>query len=280
MLGRYRVAARLAEGGAAEVLRARDERDGAEVVIKVPLGACQQRALERERFRREVEVLRRLDHPSIVPVLDAGEERGLVFAVFPYLAGGSLRDRLRPTGGGSAAPLPLAQLHSWLPAVAEALDYAHGQGVIHRDVTPGNVLFDLQGRAWLADFGLAKAVWGETSLTPQGFAVGSPAYLAPEQVRDLPATGRTDQYALATIVYEWSAGRLPFPDASLGRLLLLKAREQPASLRSVAPGAPEPLVAAVDRALSREPSLRHSTCQAFVSAGCPPPDLWSRPPGR
>ena len=266
LLDRYRLRSFLGRGGAAEVFLADDERDGGQVVVKVPVDECLRRASERERFRREIAFLARLVHRNVVRVLEAGEERGVAFAVLAYLSGGSLRDRLIARRA-RAAPAPSPdELASWLPGIASALDFIHASGVLHRDLTPANVLFDAAGVASLTDFGLAKAVHGEASLTPLGFAVGTPAYLAPEQIRDRPLTGRCDQYALATVVYEFVAGRTPFPTDSLGRLLLLKSREDAPSLAIVAPDAPGPVAVAVDRGLRRDPLERFATCEEFAKA--------------
>lgn len=263
---RFVVTALLGRGGSAEIYAARDERSGRDIVVKVPTPECLRQTTERARFRREVEFLRTLAHAHIVPILDAGEEDGVVFAVLARLDGGSLVGRRTQLGTGSPARGPASDLRTWLPGIASALDFIHGQRVFHRDLKPANILFDRDGTAFLADFGLAKSLWGDTSLTRTGFAVGTPEYLAPEQVRDEPPTAAADQYALGTIVFEWLAGTLPFPSASLGRLLWLKAAEETPSLRSVAPDVPDALCAAVERATRRDPRGRFPGCAAFAEA--------------
>lgn len=270
LLGRYRVDARIGVGGASEVHAATDLVRGGVVAVKVPDAACLRRASERARFRREVDRLLRISHPGIVAFLAAGEVDGVPFLVLEHLDGGSLADRLR------AAPLPRTAddgrraLDGWLGPVAGALDAIHGAGVVHRDVKPSNLLFDAKGRPRVADFGLSRAVHGDSSLTPQGCAVGTPDYLAPEQVRDLPVTAATDQYALACVVFEALAGAPPFPRSSLGRLLLAKATEPAPSLARAAPWCPPALVRAVDRGLERRPEDRFPTCAAFAVAALSP----------
>lgn len=266
LLGRFRVEGYLASGGAADVFLAGALDDGARVVVKVPEPGCLRRAAERARFRREVDHLARVAHPHVVRVLAAGEAEGTPFVVLEHLAGGSLADRFRADPPGRDLEHDLAALRGWLPSVASALDAIHGVGVVHRDVKPSNVLFDDAGRAHLADFGLSKALHGESSLTPRGFAVGTPEYLAPEQVRDDPVGPAADQYALATLVFEAVAGRPPFPRASLGRLLLAKVREPAPSLRDAAAGVPSPLAVAVARGLATDAAARFPSCGALADA--------------
>lgn len=266
VLGRYRVGTIEGRGGSAEIIGARDERSGRDVVVKVPSAECQGRPAERERFRREIAFLRTLVHPHIVPILDAGEEQGLDLAVLARLAGGTLADRRARLGVGEPPRGPVADLPAWLPAIASALDFIHAARVFHRDLKPANILFDGEGTACLADFGLAKALSGETSLTPGGCSVGTPEYLSPEQIRDERPTAAADQYALGTIVYEWLAGCTPFPAASLGKLLWMKASDETPSLAVAVPAAAPALVAAVDRATRREAEARFPSCTAFATA--------------
>jgi serine/threonine protein kinase len=157
--GRYRVAALLGEGGMGSVFRAHDAHLNAEVVIKVPKPGLLADPNFAPRFGREVRSLVRLAHAHVVRILDVGEHEGLPFAVMQFLAGGSLRQRLEgSSGAGTAAAL--ADLASWLPDVANALDYIHSQGYVHRDVKPDNILFDGIGHVCLGDFGIAKALAG------------------------------------------------------------------------------------------------------------------------
>ena len=266
LLGRYRVEGLIGVGGAAEVHRATDVVTGVPVAVKVPDPACLRRESERARFRREVRHLLSVSHPGVVAFLAAGEADGVPFVVLEHLAGGSLADRFKARTPPRDAVGARDAIAGWLGPVAEALDAVHAVGVVHRDVKPSNVLFDAAGRARLADFGLSRAVHGDSSLTPSGYAVGTPDHLAPEQVRDLPLTGAADQYALASVVFEAVAGTPPFPRASLGRLLLMKATERAPSLATAAPWCPVALVDAVARGIERAPQDRYASCAAFAAA--------------
>lgn len=270
---RYRVGEPIDGGAMGSISRGEDEVLGRPVAIKVPHEEHLLLPGFRERFEREVRRLVALSHPHIVPIYDAGriEPSGVPYAVMAFLPGGNLEQRLATKGTGAPPRLPPADLAAWLPEVAKALDFIHGQGVIHRDVKPANILFDGADVAYVSDFGLSKALFGgERSLTPSNTMVGSPSYLAPEAVKHdedgATPTGRYDQYGLATVVYEVISGGLPFPSGSPAAVLLRKAREAPYSLARVAPWASASLVVAVDRALSMEPADRFPSCAAFAAA--------------
>ena len=214
--GRYQVTAKLGEGGMGFVYRALDQNIDAEVVIKVPRPSMMDDPEFAGRFTREIRSLVKLSHPHIVKVTDVGNYDGIPFAVMQYLAGGSLEDQ-RPVGpGGQALPGDPRNISRWLLAVAEALDYIHTQGYVHRDVKPGNILFDTQGHAFLSDFGVAKVMAStknpapsQTAMTGAGMVLGTPEYMAPELIMGDPFDGRVDQYALAITVYELLCGRRP-----------------------------------------------------------------------
>ena len=266
LLGRYRVKEFLRRGGAAEIFLAEDEREHRTVVVKVPNDECMKLAVERERFQREASFLAQLTHPHIVPFLDAGEDQGFAFVILAHMSGGSLVDRVHAQGTGAPPTLPVADLVTWLEDIASALDFMHGKGVIHRDLSPENILFDDEGRARIADFGISKAVVGQTSLTKSGFAVGKPEFMDPEQILDHVLTGATDQYSLATVVYVVLSGKAPYRRGSLGTLLWAKTHEDAVPLSSTAPHLPASVVAAVDRALRRDPAQRFPTCVDFAKA--------------
>src|SRR5437660_2380650 len=154
--GRFQVAAKLGEGGMGYVFKARDLHLDCEVVIKVPRRAMLEDAEFSGRFAREIRSLVRLVHPHIVKVLDVGEHESMPFAVMQFLSGGSLRERQCPGGDDRPQPISPAELTSWLPPIAAALDFIHAQGYIHRDVKPDNILFDAHGHVYLSDFGVAK----------------------------------------------------------------------------------------------------------------------------
>lgn len=187
----------------ATVYRARDRRTKQDVAIKFISPALSENEQFIRRFRREVKVVARLDHPNIVPVLDYGEQDGYAYQVMPFLNVGSLSDRL------DKGPISLEVGGRLLDQVATALAYAHQHGVIHRDVKPSNILLDPEGNALLADFGMARRVEATESLTGSA-VIGTPAYMAPEQVQGGPVDARCDQYALGVILFQLATGSLPY----------------------------------------------------------------------
>src|ERR1051326_1671105 len=204
--GRYRVERELGAGGMATVYLADDVRHGRRVAIKV-LRPELAAALGAERFLREIATTASLRHPHIVPLYDSGVGNGTLYYVMPFVEGESLRDRL-----GREKQLPVQDALRIAGEVADALSYAHGRGVIHRDIKPENILLE-SGHAVVADFGIAHAIdaAGGERLTGTGVAIGTPAYLSPEQVsgeKNLDA--RSDVYALACLLYEMLAGQPPF----------------------------------------------------------------------
>jgi parallel beta-helix repeat protein len=267
MGARYQVKARLPGGGMAEVYRAWDRRLGIEVVIKVPNRSLFRDATFAARFSQEVCSLVRLAHPHVVRVLDVGEHEGLPFAVLPYLGGGSLYDRLMGPDGARRL-VPVGRLGDWLEHIAEALDFIHEQGYVHRDVKPANILFDSHGNVFLSDLGVAKAVAGtdRSNLTQRGTVPGTLQYIPPEVFRGKPADGRVDQYALAVTVYEVLAGRWPFDGTNPAALVVQQTRQLPPALGELVPGLPEAVSQAVARALAKEPDQRFPDCRSFARA--------------
>ncbi|MEO5825417.1 MAG: serine/threonine-protein kinase, partial [Gemmatimonadales bacterium] len=205
LVGRYTLEHQLGEGGMAVVFLANDLRHDRQVALKVlrPEIAAE---IGGDRFDREIKMAARLTHPHILPVFDSGEADGLFFYVMPTMAGNSLRDRM---AGGT--PLPLDEALRITRQVASALDYAHRQGVIHRDVKPENILMH-EGAALVADFGIGKALSGSGgSITQTGLAVGTPAYMSPEQASaDSAVDGRSDLYSLGCVLYEMLTGEQPY----------------------------------------------------------------------
>ncbi|CAA9345310.1 MAG: Serine/threonine protein kinase, partial [uncultured Gemmatimonadaceae bacterium] len=214
----YGLEAEIGRGGMARVYRAHDRKHDRRVALKVLHREVAQ-TLGAERFRREIRLVAGLQHPHIVPVFDSGEAAGLLWFTMPLVAGESLRDRLV-----RERQLPVADAVGIARALALALDYAHGRGVVHRDVKPENVLLTEDGQTLLADFGVARLVLApgagtaptdtaptDTALTGTGWSVGTPAYMSPEQgAGEREVDGRSDQYALACVLYECLAGEPPF----------------------------------------------------------------------
>src|SRR5688572_30481813 len=238
--GRYLLAEKLGEGGMAVVYRARDLRLGTDVVIKAPLPALLADVQFVERFRREIGSLVALSHPHILKVHDAGVEGNVPYVVMQYLSGGNLENRERSR----------CAIHIWLPQVCSALDYMHAKGYVHRDVKPGNILFDDQGNAYLGDFGIVKALAdvenyskhnASAKLTRTGMVIGTPDYMAPEVILGESYDGRADQYSLAVVLHEFFAGRRPFTGASSVAVMLEHTKTAPPDLRTVFPQIPPEL---------------------------------------
>jgi serine/threonine-protein kinase len=259
-LGRYRLEATLGRGGMAEVWRAVDERLGRTVAVKViqPAHAAQPQFVE--RFLREARLVAGLEHPNILPVYDFGEADGVPFLVMPHLDGGTLAQRMDGT------PIPLAQVAPWIRQLAEALDFAHQAGVLHRDVKPANILIGKGDRPLLADFGIAKAAESSTRLTATGVVVGTPVYMAPELALGKAASPQSDLYALAVLTFELLTGKPPFAGES-ALSLMHQHVQTPAPLPSAVLGTPSRELDGVFReALAKEPAERQRSCRAFADA--------------
>ena len=275
--GRYCLVAVIGRGGMGVVYRAWDRIENRYAVVKMPRAELLSQGQFRERFAHELEVVRGLWHAAIVPVVDIGEEPlegtaagfGMPYAVMPYLAGGSLSRRQRRRDG-TAVPDAPESLWLWLPQIAEALDYVHSEGLVHRDVKPDNILFDGLGDPHLGDFGIAKVVLqaeAETrGLTKTGMSIGTPEYMAPELVAGATPDGRADQYALAVTVFEILAGRKPFVANTPAAVLVQQATVPAPRLDSIRRGLPPSLVDAIDRALAKKPESRFSSTEGFVHA--------------
>jgi serine/threonine-protein kinase len=263
--GRYLVERVLGAGGMGTVYLATDRDMGRKVVVKVPHARLLDDEEFRNRFSKEIRSLTDLSQAHIVRVLDAGEapdeftHEPTPFAVLEYLDGGSLKDVL---DRGTQA---LAEVLKWLPDVAKALDFVHGQGVVHRDVKPGNVLFDRAGNAVLADFGIAKTLGAlDTGITRTGVTPGSPPYMGPEVGMGLPLTGAYDQYALGVLVYESLSRALPHEGTSGEVLIARKAFIEPIDIETKAPQVPEAARRAVMKAIARQPGERFPSCAEFA----------------
>lgn len=270
--GRYRIISRIGAGGMGTAYRAWDERDGVPVVIKIPQKVFLADPKFAERFQREIRLLQGLRHPHIVPITDAGEHEGLPFVAMRFLPGGSLSHRRLRDEHGKVRPNPPGVLHLWLPAISTALDYVHSQGVIHRDVKPGNIFFDAFWGAYLGDFGIAKIVAEsdifdkEHTLTATHMGIGTQEYMGPEHfTRNSVVDSRFDQYALAVTVYEMMAGFRPFTGANSGYAGEVLYQPVPL-LRASRADLPASLSNAVHRGLAKKPAERFATCQEFAEA--------------
>jgi serine/threonine-protein kinase len=258
---RYRIREEIGRGGMAIVYTARDVKHGRDVAVKV-LREEVAAALGRSRFLREIEIVAQLRHPNIVPLYDSGEADGLLYYVMPYEAGHSLRQRLT-----LGSPVPVEHAVAILRDVCDALAYAHGQGVVHRDIKPDNVL--LSGRhALVSDFGIARAVTaatGQMTLTADGVLLGTPQYMAPEQVAgDANVDHRADIYSVGVLAYELLTGRPPFTGESPQAVLTAHLVQPPAPLSAYREDIPHALADVVLRCLAKQPAERWQTADELL----------------
>ena len=245
------------------VYRARDRRLNRPVAIKVLLPELAHDPAIRTRFTREAQMSAQLSHAHIVPIYDVGELEGLAYFVMALVTGGNLATLLT-----SEPRQPLDEVRRLLSEIADALAYAHLRGVIHRDIKPDNILLDeSNGRAIVTDFGIARAIEVSTRLTVTGIAVGTPAYMSPEQaVGDREIDGRSDIYSLGVIGYQMLTGRLPFSAGNSMALLLKHVSEPPRPITELRFDAPKALRETIERALMKAPEDRWPTATAMREA--------------
>jgi eukaryotic-like serine/threonine-protein kinase len=260
--GRYRLERRLGVGGMATVQLAFDTRLERHVAVKLLAEHLAEDANFVSRFRREALAAARLVHPNVVQVFDFGLDDGTHrnFIVMEYVDGQSCAEMLREHG-----TLPPNEAVDILAQSCRGLDYAHRNGVVHRDVKPGNLLRSDEGMVKLADFGIAKAA-EDSDITKVGSVLGTAAYLAPEQARGEPAGPASDLYALGVVAYQLMAGRLPYDAGSLTDLARLQESGPPARLDELEPEVPAALAAAVARALHRDPERRYADAAEMETA--------------
>ncbi|MEV4297496.1 serine/threonine-protein kinase [Microbispora rosea] len=260
-LGDYTVEAVVGRGGMATVYRARDQRLGRAVALKVLAPQLAHDDRFRDRFVRESRMVASIDHPNIIPVYEAGERDELLFIAMRYVEGSDMRKLVQSEG-----PLPVGRANPLFVQIASALDAAHAHGLVHRDVKPANILVTRADHVYLTDFGLTKSSSAEAGLTSHGHFMGTPRYVAPEQIRGLPVDGRSDLYAFACVVYEALAGQPPFQRDTELALLYAHVSHDPPPLTPYRPDLPHAVNAVLTRALAKSPGERFETCQAFVSA--------------
>jgi serine/threonine-protein kinase len=254
--GRYRLDEQLGLGGMAEVWAAQDLELDRRVALKL-LG----RDADPARFDREAHAVASLGHPNICRLFDYGStEEGRPYMVLEYLPGSTLEERLRP-----GEPLPDEETARLAGEIAAGLAHAHGRRVVHRDLKPSNVLFDAEGTAKLADFGIAR-VGGAGTLTETGTLLGTAAYISPEQAAGEPATAASDVYSFGVILFRLLTGRLPFEGETSLELAAKHLREQPPSVSDLRPDAPASLAALADAALVKEPDGRPGDGVALAQA--------------
>lgn len=263
-IGQYRLIELLGVGGMGAVYRAEQISLGREVAVKVMSTALTDQPGYLERFNREARLSAALQHPHIVTVHDFGSHQDLTFVVMQLLTGGSLEQRMRqrPT-----TPPSLGEVVDLLSGVSAALDYAHSRGVIHRDIKPANIVFDSQGKGYLVDFGIAKLIDDNTaSLTGNGMAMGSPAYMPPEQWKGEGPKPSSDQYALAVTAYSVLTGKMPFEGTDTPSWIHKHLYEEPTPLTKLRPDLPLDTMLVLGRAMAKNPADRWPSCVAFAEA--------------
>jgi tRNA A-37 threonylcarbamoyl transferase component Bud32/TolB-like protein len=255
---RYSIERELGRGGMATVYLATDVRHDRKVAIKV-LHPDLSATIGAERFEREIKLAAKLQHPHILGLFDSGEADGLLFFVMPFVDGESVRDRL-----DREKQLPIEDAINIAIEVADALGYAHAQGIIHRDIKPENVMLS-NGHALVADFGIARARTeaGQNRLTQTGMAMGTPVYMSPEQFTGEPVTPAADIYSLGCMLYEMLAGDPPFSGKNATAIMAKHAMEAVPSIRIVRPSAPEEVEEAILAAMEKSPADRPRTAAAF-----------------
>ena len=286
LTGRYRLERELGAGGMATVHQAYDIRHDRSVAIKV-LHEEVAASVGADRFLAEIHTTAKLAHPNILPLFDSGSQDGILYYVMPLVVGESLRARLERD-----RTVEMADTLRIVREVADALAYAHANGVIHRDIKPENILLGYPkrgvasaagvGHAFVTDFGIARAPTprGTERLTGAGLSVGTPAYMSPEQAAADPhVDGRTDQYSLASVLFEMLAGEPPFAGPSVDAILVRRFTRPPPRLSSRRADVPRHLDGAVLTAMARDPDERFASMERFIDALSEPTNAWASAPG-
>src|SRR2546421_913747 len=259
----------IGQGGIEAVVLAQRSRPRRQVEVKVLVPATSlkphQRTAFLERFRREPDAAASLEHPHILPVHEYGERDGLAYLVVPYISGGTLRDVMEQEG-----PLPLPNVLNYLEQLAAALDFAHERGVIHRDIKPANILTTPEGRLLLTDFGLVKIIAEgqipQLRLTGPGAPVGTPDYMAPEQVIGEDVDPRADLYSLGVILYQMVTGTTPFQGETPMQIAAQHLQVPPPSPQLLRPNFPITAEQVILRALAKRPDDRYALAQELANA--------------
>ncbi len=263
-VGRYVLLDPLGHGAMGRVYRAWHRMMGRVVALKVLHPSLASGGDSAARFRREMLLAGRLDHPNVVRALDADRIGPVAFLAMEYLLGLTLKDLLTLRG-----PLPPADVVHYAAQAADGLAHAHDRGVLHRDIKPSNLLLTADRRVKVLDFGLGRLLAserGDASLTTAGMIIGTPHYISPEQARMSEIDGRSDLYALGCTMYHLISGRLPFPGESSMDCLVRRIVEPPAPIAAVVPGLPARLVEVVDRLLARNPADRFQAAGDLAEA--------------
>ena len=258
-LGRYQILDRIGRGGMATVFRAHDPELDRYVAVKVLPSYQSDDPTFVSRFRQEAQAVAKLSEPSIIQVHDFGEDKGFNYIVMEYLTGGTLHERL-----GNA--WQISDVLAVIRPIANGLDYAHSEGVIHRDIKPPNILIDSEGRPKLSDFGLALLVQASAGLTKSDSVLGTPEYMSPEQALGRPADNRSDLYSLAIVIYQMLLGQIPFRGDTPNATLLAHIHESVPLPSSLDTDFEPRLEAALLKGLAKDPDDRYSSGNELIKA--------------
>ena len=259
-LGQYQIRTRIGRGSTSTIYKAYQPKLDRFVAVKILAPSMVDEEGFRERFMQEAHAIARLDHPNIVPVYDFDQVGDISYIVIKYVQGGTLRQMM------TGAPMDLGLALDIFTQIGQALSYAHQQGILHRDIKPGNILIGEGRWVMLTDFGISKILNGKQHLTQTGAWMGTPGYMAPELWQGALVDGRTDLYALGVVLYEMLTGRLPFDGDSPVSLVIRHVQEAPPPPRQFNPGLPEAVEQVILKALEKDPANRFQTVEEMVSA--------------
>lgn len=259
-LGNYEIKRLIGQGGMAGVYEATQASVGRSVAVKVMDDRFSKDKVFVSRFKNEAQIIARLEHAHILPVFDFGDQQGTLYIVMRYLPTGTLEERIGDNG------IPLQTVVKYTKQIAAALDYAHSRGIVHRDLKPGNVMLDNQENTFLTDFGIAKALDSDVSLTKTDNVVGTPLYMSPEQSMGQDIDGRSDVYALGVMVYEMLAGKLPYVGDTPMAVLLKHINDPIPSILGAKRSLPEELDLVIGKAMAKERSERFQTARELSEA--------------
>jgi len=260
-IGPYRIIREIGKGGMSRVYLAMDTSKDREVALKIMTPEAAEDEDYVRRFQREIDIASKLDHPHILPVLDWGRDENVLFLMMPYIKRGTLNDILR-TGQ------VMTPYQAWRMAfqISDALDYAHENGIIHRDVKPHNIMVVNDSHFSLTDFGLVKMANESSHLTQSGSVLGSPSYMSPEQARSRTIDHRSDVYSLGVVLYEALVGRLPYNSASAMEMIGQHVLARPLMPSQIAPDFPAAIEAVLLRALCKDPNARYRSAGDLARA--------------
>ncbi|HVT68592.1 MAG TPA: serine/threonine-protein kinase, partial [Trebonia sp.] len=263
----YRLRSVLGRGGMSVVYQAENPRLGNVIALKVLPPDLARDSVFRTRFREESRIAASLNHPHVIPIHDFGSSNGLLYIAMRYVTGTDLRAMIAEQGRLA----PGAAVHL-LGQAALALDAAHRQGLVHRDVKPGNLLIErttdnaAPDHVYLADFGITKQMAGRSGLTSAGLLLGTVHYVSPEQIQEHAVLGPADQYSLGCVLYECLTGQAPFELDSSQAILWAHVHEQPAQPTLLRPELPPEIDRVLARVLAKDPGERYATCRDFIAA--------------